>query len=154
MSQKTILIIDDNEDIRDNTAEILSLGGYKTVTAENGKKYYDLLYERFLQLKPEMVCGNFLMPFPGTPIWDKYYHLVSKSDYKYYDSKTPFLVKNELVAAKMRYFMFEVQWRYYNSDQYNNTVRKFESEDTLHLRFLELQNQFDSMFSEIKNLRP
>ena len=34
---KSILVIDDNADIRDNTAEILDLSGYKTFTAENGK---------------------------------------------------------------------------------------------------------------------
>ena len=36
--EKTILVIDDNTDIRENTAEILELAGYKTLTAENGKK--------------------------------------------------------------------------------------------------------------------
>jgi len=35
---KSILVIDDNPDIRENTAEILDLAGYKTYTAENGKK--------------------------------------------------------------------------------------------------------------------
>ena len=34
---KTILVIDDNNDIRENTAEILELAGYKTFTAENGE---------------------------------------------------------------------------------------------------------------------
>ena len=35
---KSILVIEDNKDIRENTAEILDLAGYKTFTAENGKK--------------------------------------------------------------------------------------------------------------------
>ena len=35
---KSVLVIDDNPDIRENTAEILDLSGYKTFTAENGKK--------------------------------------------------------------------------------------------------------------------
>jgi len=35
---QTILIIDDHEEIRENIAEILSLAGYQTITAENGKK--------------------------------------------------------------------------------------------------------------------
>ena len=35
---KSVLIIEDNNDIRENTAEILELAGYKTFTAENGKK--------------------------------------------------------------------------------------------------------------------
>ncbi len=34
---KKILIIEDNTDVRENIAEILSLGGYETITAEHGK---------------------------------------------------------------------------------------------------------------------
>lgn len=33
----TILIIEDNQDVRENTADILELKGYNVVTAENGK---------------------------------------------------------------------------------------------------------------------
>ena len=39
---KSVLIIEDNNDIRENTAEILELAGYKTFTAENGKKGVDI----------------------------------------------------------------------------------------------------------------
>ncbi len=35
---KSVLVIDDNQDIRENTTEIMELAGYKTFTAENGKK--------------------------------------------------------------------------------------------------------------------
>lgn len=58
MSQRTILIIDDNEDIRENTAEILSLGGYKTLTAENGKRGV----EAALQEKPDLIVCDIMMP--------------------------------------------------------------------------------------------
>lgn len=34
---KTILLIEDNKDIRENTAEILELSNYRVLTAENGK---------------------------------------------------------------------------------------------------------------------
>ena len=34
---ETILLIEDNADIRENTAEILELSGYRVLTAENGK---------------------------------------------------------------------------------------------------------------------
>ena len=34
---KKILLIEDNEALRDNTAEILSLANYEVSTAENGK---------------------------------------------------------------------------------------------------------------------
>ena len=35
---KKILLIEDNVDVRENTAEILELAGYNVVTAENGKQ--------------------------------------------------------------------------------------------------------------------
>jgi len=126
----------------------------EVIGAEKAKNFYKLLYKRFEELKPEMVCGNFLMPFPGTPMWDKYYHLISKEDFRYYDSKTPFLIKNEIVIAKMKYFMFEAQWRFFNSKLYNNQIRKFNANDTLHLRFLELKQEFDKLIKGIKYLRP
>ena len=58
MEQKTILIIDDNEEIRDNTAEILTLGGYRTITAENGKKGV----EAALHDRPDLIVCDIMMP--------------------------------------------------------------------------------------------
>src|SRR5678815_4772061 len=58
MSQRTILIIDDHDEIRENIAEILSLGGYKTVTAENGKKGI----EAALKEKPDLIVCDIMMP--------------------------------------------------------------------------------------------
>ncbi|MGN6435520.1 MAG: response regulator [Agriterribacter sp.] len=58
MSQATILIIDDNNELRDNTAELLSLGGYKTITAENGKKGVSMI----LKEKPDLVVCDIMMP--------------------------------------------------------------------------------------------
>ena len=48
---KCILVIDDNSNIRENTAEILDLAGYKTLTAENGKKGVDLAVKE----KPDII---------------------------------------------------------------------------------------------------
>src|SRR5687768_16907273 len=53
-----ILVIDDNTDIRENTAEILSLAGYETYTAENGKKGVELA----LQNKPDLIVCDIMMP--------------------------------------------------------------------------------------------
>ena len=55
---KTILVIDDNPDIRDNTAEILELAGYKTFTAENGKQGVDLAIKE----KPSVIVCDIMMP--------------------------------------------------------------------------------------------
>ncbi len=55
---KSILVIDDNADIRENTAEILDLAGYKTATAENGKKGVELA----LKQKPDLIVCDIMMP--------------------------------------------------------------------------------------------
>jgi CheY-like chemotaxis protein len=55
---KSILVIDDNKDIRENTAEILELAGYKTFTAENGKKGVELA----LKEKPDVIVCDIMMP--------------------------------------------------------------------------------------------
>ncbi|MBC7873256.1 MAG: response regulator [Ferruginibacter sp.] len=55
---KSVLVIDDNSDIRENTAEILELAGYKTFTAENGKKGV----ETALREKPDVIVCDIMMP--------------------------------------------------------------------------------------------
>ncbi len=55
---KSVLVIDDNPDIRENTAEILDMAGYKTYTAENGKKGVDLA----LKEKPDVIVCDIMMP--------------------------------------------------------------------------------------------
>jgi len=56
--EKTILVIDDNTDIRENTAEILDLAGYKTLTAENGRKGV----EAAMKEKPDLIVCDIMMP--------------------------------------------------------------------------------------------
>lgn len=55
---KSVLVIDDNADIRENTAEILELAGYKTFTAENGKKGVDSAIKE----KPDVIICDIMMP--------------------------------------------------------------------------------------------
>lgn len=55
---KTILLIEDNDDIRENTAEILDLAGYKVLTAENGKTGVEVAMEH----KPDLVICDIMMP--------------------------------------------------------------------------------------------
>ena len=55
---KSILVIEDNKDIRENTAEILDLAGYKTFTAENGKKGVDIAVKE----KPDVIVCDIMMP--------------------------------------------------------------------------------------------
>jgi len=55
---KTILVIDDNSSIRENTAEILNLAGYKTHTAENGKKGVEIAMKEM----PDVIVCDIMMP--------------------------------------------------------------------------------------------
>jgi DNA-binding response OmpR family regulator len=55
---KTILIIDDNLDIRENTAEILEIAGYHTIAAANGKTGIDLAVKE----KPDVIVCDIMMP--------------------------------------------------------------------------------------------
>ncbi|MBK7434345.1 MAG: response regulator [Chitinophagaceae bacterium] len=55
---KTILLIDDNEDIRNNTAEILQLSNYRVLTAENGMKGLELAIAE----QPDLIICDIMMP--------------------------------------------------------------------------------------------
>ena len=115
----------------------------KINTDEKSKEFYDKLLKRFYELRPEMVCGNFLMPFRGTKLWDEYKHLVEEKDFDDYDSKSAFLEKDPARRNKDEFDMFYYQWRYYTSEFYREHVRRFNTHDTLHLRFLELKEEFE-----------
>jgi len=55
---RSLLIIDDHEEIRENIAEILTLAGYHTLTAENGKKGVEIAQRD----KPDLVICDIMMP--------------------------------------------------------------------------------------------
>lgn len=115
----------------------------KINTDKKSEEFYDKLLKRFYELKPEMVCGNFLMPFRGTKLWDEYKHLVEEKDFDDYDSKSAFLEKDPTRRKKDEFDMFYYQWKYYTSEFYREHVRRFDTHDTLHLRFLELKEEFE-----------
>ena len=68
---KKILIIEDNPEVRENTAEIIELSNYKVFTAENGKTGVELA----LKERPDLIVCDIMMP-----VLDGYgvYHLLSK----------------------------------------------------------------------------
>src|SRR5438270_11374340 len=55
---KKILLIEDNQDIRENAAEILELSHYKVFTAENGLRGV----ESALMNKPDLILCDIMMP--------------------------------------------------------------------------------------------
>src|SRR5688500_18413353 len=55
---KKILLIEDNDDIRENTAEILELANYKVVTAPDGKAGVEMA----LKYHPDLIICDIMMP--------------------------------------------------------------------------------------------
>ena len=55
---KKILLVEDNEDIRNNTAEILELSNYTVYTAENGK----VGVEKAIEHNPDLIICDIMMP--------------------------------------------------------------------------------------------
>lgn len=55
---KTILIIEDNEMMRENTSEILQLSNYRVISAENGKQGLELAMNN----KPDLIICDVMMP--------------------------------------------------------------------------------------------
>ncbi|MFZ4784579.1 MAG: response regulator [Flavobacteriales bacterium] len=70
---KKILLIEDNAEVRENTAEILELAGFKVLTAENGK----LGIEKAIKEAPDLIICDIMMP-----VLDGYgtLHMLSKND--------------------------------------------------------------------------
>lgn len=69
----TILLIEDNLEIRENTAEILELANYNVITAENGK----IGIEKATEFEPDVIICDIMMP-----VLDGYgvLHLLNKSE--------------------------------------------------------------------------
>jgi len=55
---RTILLIEDDADMRDNTAEILELANYRVLKAENGRRGVELARQE----KPDLVLCDIMMP--------------------------------------------------------------------------------------------
>ena len=55
---KIILLIEDSDDIRETTAEILELANYKVLTAENGKIGVEIANKTM----PDLVVCDIMMP--------------------------------------------------------------------------------------------
>ncbi len=58
LESKTLLVIEDNEDVRENTAEILELANYEVLTAANGKEGVALAKKHL----PDMIICDIMMP--------------------------------------------------------------------------------------------
>ncbi len=70
---KTILLIEDNQEVRENSAEILELANYKVLQADNGKTGIELAQK----MLPDLIICDIMMP-----VLDGYgvIHLLSKNE--------------------------------------------------------------------------
>lgn len=68
-----ILLVEDNNEIRENTSEILEMANYQVVTAANGKEGYELA----LKETPDLIICDIMMP-----VLDGYglLHLINKNE--------------------------------------------------------------------------
>ena len=68
-----ILLVEDNNEIRENTGEILELAGYKVALAANGKEGYEIAVKEV----PDLIVCDIMMP-----VLDGYglLHLVTKNE--------------------------------------------------------------------------
>jgi CRP-like cAMP-binding protein/ActR/RegA family two-component response regulator len=71
--RKKILLIEDSQEMRENTAEILELASYHVFTASNGKEGVELAHKE----KPDLIICDIMMP-----LLDGYgvLHMLSKND--------------------------------------------------------------------------
>ena len=58
MEKKRILIIEDNEDIRENTSEILELANYEVFQSSNGKQGVEMAIDHL----PDIILCDIMMP--------------------------------------------------------------------------------------------
>ncbi len=70
---KTVLLIEDNEEIRENMSEIIELANYKVITAPDGKQGI----EQAVKHKPDVIVCDIMMP-----VLDGYgvIHMLQKND--------------------------------------------------------------------------
>ncbi|ASS50433.1 MAG: transcriptional regulator [Candidatus Fluviicola riflensis] len=69
---KKILLIEDNDDVRENTAEILEMAQYEVLTATNGKEGFELA----VTSQPDLIICDIMMPVLDG---DGVLHLLSKN---------------------------------------------------------------------------
>lgn len=124
---KTILLIEDSDDVRETTAEILELANYKVMSAENGKVGVEIAN----QVKPDLVICDIMMP-----VLDGYgvLHIFSQSPEL---QNIPFI----FLTAKTE-----------RSDQRKGMEMGADDYLTKPFQEIELLNAIESRFKKIENL--
>jgi CheY-like chemotaxis protein/CRP-like cAMP-binding protein len=141
-----ILLVEDNNEIRENTGEILELAGYKVVMATNGKEGY----ETAVKEAPDLIVCDIMMP-----VLDGYglLHLLLKNDAL---KSTPFI----FLTAKTERFDFRKGMEMGADDYITKPFTDIELLNAIESRLEKLKIQkehanasknLNEFFDEIKN---
>lgn len=90
--KKTIMIIEDESDIRSSLKEILELVGYDVLTAENGLDALNVLKE---SVKPNLILLDMKMPVMNG--WD-----FAEQFHKTYNNSSPIVVVTAAADSEQR----------------------------------------------------
>ena len=141
-----ILLVEDNNEIRENTGEILELAGYEVSMAANGREGYEMA----LKENPDMVICDIMMP-----VLDGYglLHLVSKNEQL---KSTPFI----FLTAKTERGDFRKGMEMGADDYITKPFTDIELLNAIESRLKKIQfqnekaassNNLNNFFEEIKN---
>jgi CheY-like chemotaxis protein len=89
-----VLIVEDDEDVRESLADVLSARGYQTLTAENGNVALSMIRD----MKPSLVLLDLMMP-----VMDGYQFLQSQAEDPWLADVPVVLVTAQRPARKLAF---------------------------------------------------
>ncbi|HXH73510.1 MAG TPA: response regulator [Bacteriovoracaceae bacterium] len=92
MKRKKILLVEDDEEIREALSEALEFAGYDVITAFNGKNALDTLIELSKEKRPNLILLDFMMPVMDGPSFMKTIEI----DYKAIFGQIPIILISAL----------------------------------------------------------
>ncbi|MCC6599045.1 MAG: response regulator [Crocinitomicaceae bacterium] len=145
---KSILLIEDNFEVRENTAEILELAGYRVIKAENGKIGVELAQKE----NPDLVVCDIMMP-----VLDGYgvLHLLGKNSDT---ALIPFIfltAKSERTDLRkgMEMGADDYLTKPFDDIELLNAVEsRLKKSEMLKQRVLSHMDQFNSLFSNVSGI--
>ena len=145
---KTILLIEDNLEMRENTSEILELNGYKVIPAKNGKEGVELAQKN----KADLIICDIMMP-----VLDGYgvLHLLGK---KPETASIPFIfltAKAERTDFRkgMEMGADDYLTKPFNDIELINAIEsRFKKNDVLRKEFSKNIEGLDDFFNSVKSL--
>jgi len=145
---KTILLIEDNLEMRENTSEILELNGYKVIPAKNGKEGVELAQKN----KADLIICDIMMP-----VLDGYgvLHLLAKNQET---ASIPFIfltAKAERTDFRkgMEMGADDYLTKPFNDIELINAIEtRFKKNDVLRKEFSKNIEGLDEFFNSVKSL--